>query len=252
VKAFRSRAPFLRPRSLFRGELVACVAGGILLVSALGADAGKVEAAALHASVEAGDVARVQELITADPTCVHANDTSGRTPLHVAAAGGHAEIVTTLLQQHANEDARTARLETPLFVASRHGHAAVVRALIEHEAGVNLADGDGRTALYVAAAGGHQAVVDVLLENGAHPNATTAEGESALYAAVAGGYEGIVRSLLEMGSLSTFHTRAGETPLSLAKKKNDHVMVDLLTAAGARLPGERPGSEAMFGGKRTD
>ena len=92
-------------------------------------------------------------------------------PLHVAAANGHAGLVTLLLSHGANPDQVTSSGWTPLHQAAYHGHLKVVESLLEAGAGQgenNKRNKFGASALNMACAGGHLAVVKLLLKSG-HP-----------------------------------------------------------------------------------
>lgn len=73
---------------------------------------------------------------------------TGWTPLHWAAANGHAEIVRHLLEHHAYIDAESPNLTTPLMMAARQMHPTTVRLLIDegadptprNQAGLTAAD----------------------------------------------------------------------------------------------------------------
>lgn len=86
---------------------------------------------------------------------------------------------------------------TALHLAARGGHPDVLRILLE-----NRADIEARTnnrewrALHLAAAGGHEAVVRLLLQHGASTYADAKGGMKALHLAVEGGHDGVVRALL--------------------------------------------------------
>jgi DNA-binding transcriptional regulator YdaS (Cro superfamily) len=97
----------------------------------------------------------------------HAVPTSGKTALHLAAAGGHAEVVDVLLSAAANVAARDAAFgSTPLHVAAPQGHAAVVGKLILAGADVYVTDNYRQTPLMLAAQRGHLEAVELLVANG--------------------------------------------------------------------------------------
>uniref|UniRef100_A0A671V4Y2 Uncharacterized protein n=1 Tax=Sparus aurata TaxID=8175 RepID=A0A671V4Y2_SPAAU len=92
----------------------------------------------------------------------------GSTPLHYAAAGGHASIVSALLQSLNNKgvDERNAWRKTPLHAAAEKGHDGVAVLLLEAGAKINSTDNSKDTPLHSAARGGHQEVVKTLLNWG--------------------------------------------------------------------------------------
>src|SRR5688572_2299930 len=71
--------------------------------------------------VAAGDAAAVREAVTASPgllgRTVERADQSGWTPLHLAVAEGHADIVEMLVEAGADLGARTEHHRTPLHIA---------------------------------------------------------------------------------------------------------------------------------------
>ena len=75
-------------------------------------------------------------MITTFPHCqsgevgVNSADEVDVCPLHVAAANGHAGLVTLLLSHGANPDQRTSSGWTPLHQAAYHGHLKVVEELM--------------------------------------------------------------------------------------------------------------------------
>jgi ankyrin repeat protein len=94
-----------------------------------------------------GDVDEVRRLLAADPVLVNATTPIGRTPLHLAAAAGHAEAVKALLSLGANPAIRGARGATPLHEAAGKGHLAVVQALLDGGADPQSPDARGCTPL---------------------------------------------------------------------------------------------------------
>jgi len=118
-------------------------------------------------AAQEGDLARLGSLLARDPGAAHSDGrggTSGYTPLHYAARGGHAACVRALLAAGADPSAATAAGgATPLHRAAYMGHAGVVRALLEAGAGPDARDADGETPLHKAARGGHAGACRALL-----------------------------------------------------------------------------------------
>jgi uncharacterized protein len=75
---------------------------------------------------------------------------AGWTPLHYAAAGGHADIAALLLDRKAHIDARAPNGTTPLMMAAQEGQQEVVRLLLKRGADTGLLDNNKRTALRIA------------------------------------------------------------------------------------------------------
>src|SRR5262249_2200086 len=116
-------------------------------------------------AVNAGDVARVQQLI-AQGSGVNADFPSGP-PLQVAAATGQTWIAGMLLAAGADVDARAdPGRSQPLHVAALWNRTGVAKLLIDHGADLDARDGQGRTPLIVAAAYGNVAVAKILLQAG--------------------------------------------------------------------------------------
>ena len=135
----------------------------------------------------------------------------GLTPLHLAAAGGHAAAVAELLNtpgidvMAADEDEEQL---TPVHAAAKCGHVEVVGLFLDDTragVGVNLATPSGRvTLLHAAASGGAgvgaTACVRLLLERGATVNALDATGLTPLAEAARGANIAVVRVLLAAGA----------------------------------------------------
>ncbi|MCC6059460.1 MAG: ankyrin repeat domain-containing protein [Thermofilum sp.] len=114
-------------------------------------------------AVREGDAARVRELLRKGANA-NAKDRRGWTPLHWAAAGGHAEVARLLLERGADVNARDDDDWTPLHIAAAKGRVEVARLLLERGADPSIRDKDGRTPLDVARGRGHKEVARVIEE----------------------------------------------------------------------------------------
>ena len=74
----------------------------------------------------------------------------GCTPLFVAAAYGHLDVLRCLIENGADVNAATYDKSTPLMIASGYGHVNVVTCLIEHGANMDLKHKTGQTVLHYA------------------------------------------------------------------------------------------------------
>jgi hypothetical protein len=86
----------------------------------------------------------------------------GWTPLHYAATGGHLEIITLLLENHAYIDAASPNGSTPLMMAAHYGTPAAVKLLLEAGADPLLKNAQNLTAIDFAQRAGRQESADII------------------------------------------------------------------------------------------
>ena len=178
------------------------------------------EPGAVHAAVASGDFADVRELIELGANVDESKSSDdATTPLLVAAAKGHADVVKLLLKHGANLYAKDDCDNNPLHVACSKGHVAVVGRLIKSDVDLSLKAGNGATALHLAARKGHDDVVALLLDNDCDIECTDAKGATPLHAACSGGYEDTVALLLKRGANPNACDAKGKTPKHIAAKK---------------------------------
>lgn len=89
-------------------------------------------------SSEKGDVDHVRELINKGAPMTA--DWLGTSPLHKAALYGHIQTAKVLLSSGCSRDARTKVEKTALHLAACGGHADVVELLLQSNAEVNCVD----------------------------------------------------------------------------------------------------------------
>jgi len=158
-----------------------------------------------------GDERRLVKALLADPAAPDlesACTAGGNTLLHVAAAGGHADLASLLLRRAPRLlAARNAALDTPLHLAARAGAHKVVALLVASSTSpspasslralTRAANRRGETALHDAVRGGHEAAARALAA--ADPGLVglcAGAGESPFYMAAAAGSLAMVRVLL--------------------------------------------------------
>jgi ankyrin repeat protein len=162
----------------------------------------------------------------------------GRTPLLIACEYGLPTIVQLLIQLGADlEYQRPADLRTPLMVAAQGGHRAIVALLSEanHEA----TDCEKETAAHVAAAAGHVEVVDQLSENRDPRTLLNMKNEkhwTPLTVAVVTRHSHFVEHLVETYASELeldSQDREGNTALHHARRSELSAVVQLLVDKGA-------------------
>lgn len=120
-----------------------------------------------HTAVLAEDMATCEELLKQKLVKVDERDVWLCTPLHIAANGGSATMVSWLLNKGANVDATEACDQTPLHLAACMGHLEVCEELLNWKACINATDAQEKTPLILAGKANHPEVAKLLLSKGA-------------------------------------------------------------------------------------
>ncbi|XP_022250765.1 ankyrin repeat and SAM domain-containing protein 6-like [Limulus polyphemus] len=178
--------------------------------------------------------------------CVNIQDAEGVTPLQVAAANGHEEVVYLLLSSKAEIDLANSSGWTPLMLSARYGHTAVVSLLINNGARVNVCNKLGVQPLTAAARSGHLPTVRLLLEAGADPvirHSAPLDGSSYMYGsgdltplmtAALQGHDPIVKLLIEWKvDVNQAIPVTGLTPLMMAAWSGHKQTSQILLECGA-------------------
>ena len=171
---------------------------------------------------------------------VNAKDNQGSNALMQAATAGDVETLNLLLAKGANINAKATSGATVLMVAARFRCLSCVELLIAHGAEVNAATKRGLTALATVAPFGDVAILRKLLEKGADVNTKDDQGYSPLMLAAYSEFLNAetVKALLDKGADVNARGNDGETALSLAQKRGNTDVVQLL------LNRDRKGTES--------
>jgi len=138
------------------------------------------------------------------------------TPLWVASAAGHQEMVVKLIDLGANVNSTTSTNSTPLRAACYDGHLEVAKLLLEMGADINMANRHGHTSLMIAAFRGHLEIIKLLLtKKDININAASTRGNTALHDAAEAGNLEVLQELLKAGA-SVELDQDGISPLRLA------------------------------------
>ncbi|CAL8394566.1 unnamed protein product [Gadus morhua 'NCC'] len=110
----------------------------------------------------------------ADPNV--ANQSTGVSPLMLAAQTGSIQLVRALLQRGGLPGARDAQNQTAVHYAARGGFFEVIQVLCAYGADVGVVSVAGRSALHDAAAVGHAHCCKFLAQRGCNPKQKTSDG----------------------------------------------------------------------------
>ncbi len=125
---------------------------------------------AIIKAAKTADIAKLNELLDAEPGLIDARDTDGSTPLHCASWKGLAPVVELLLKRGADVHATNQNDhygDTPLHAAAHGNQKAVAEILIAAGADVNRVSAYGRTPWQETEVHKATAVAKLLKEKGA-------------------------------------------------------------------------------------
>ncbi|KAL6587847.1 hypothetical protein OROMI_000825 [Orobanche minor] len=132
----------------------------------------------LHAAARSGDLTAVQAICAANPLAVNSRDRHSRTPLHLAAWSGHAEVVNYLCKNKADVGAAAMDDMGAIHFAAQKGHLEVIKTLVTSGVSVKSSNRKGMTALHYAAQGSNLELVKYLLKKGANKELKNKAGKS--------------------------------------------------------------------------
>ena len=122
----------------------------------------------------------VKELLKAKAD-VNGQDEDSATALYMSSSNGDFQIVNKLLSFGANPNIFAKGTKwTPLIVASANGHIDVVKSLLIAKADTHYQDVYGKTALHAAVQCNHVDIVNELIQANVNPTLTTTDGETVL------------------------------------------------------------------------
>jgi ankyrin repeat protein len=199
----------------------------------------KAQYTGLLAAAGRGDAAEIERLV-ARGAKVDVRDGYGRTPLHVAAYGGHADAIRGLVKAGANPNAlEHDRYDIVTIAAVADDLPTLKLALALGASAKNVTSRYDGTALIAAAHLGHDQVVAELIKAGAPLDHVNNLGWTALIESIVLGNGGrrhtaTLEALVRAGANVNLADRNGQTPLALARGRGYREMVVILERAGAR------------------
>ena len=144
------------------------------------------------------------------------------TILRIAAYHGFASLTQVSLEMGVNQKGSCDACDTPLALAAAGGHFEVVALLIQRGASAAASySSSGETALHLAAANGSQEIVKLLLKNGAKVDSGVGHSDRMpLHAAASSGDVDTMKMLMDYNvDMNIIIPKSGETPLHLAASR---------------------------------
>ncbi|XP_072210671.1 uncharacterized protein [Excalfactoria chinensis] len=187
----------------------------------------------LHRGAAAGDLAQVRRGLKKDD--IDERDKAQRTPLHLACANGHADVVTFLVENKCKLNLLDSDSRSPLMKAVQCQQEKCVSILLEHGADPNLADAGGNTALHLAALAPNAFLAGMLIEHNARINAQNKDGCTPLTLAISEHHEEMVELLLKKGADVHARDLCERTPLMTAASGGEFKLVKVLLRYGADI-----------------
>ncbi|CAF1329496.1 unnamed protein product [Adineta steineri] len=201
----------------------------------------------LHKASWEGNIDKVERL--ARPGQINVKDQNLRTPLHLAVAKGHLEIVKYLVHEGAKLDVLDKENRTPLVKAVLSGNQnpqvtyEICRTLLDGgaDAFINAVDAHGKNALHYSVEFGQERLVDLfLLVRSSDPNFRDRDQMTPLHLAVKRNNVNIVRMLLsedyQQQADPNLMNRSGQTPLHMAASTNNPEIIQALLQSNPDEP----------------
>ena len=191
----------------------------------------------LFAAASHGDASQIRDLVSSGEK-VEARDSHGRTPLHIAAFGGHHEAMKALVAAGADPNAlENDRYDIVTIAAVANDIRTLELSLSLGCRADNITSPYEGTALIAAAHLGHTEVVQTLIRAGAPLDHINNLGWTAVIEAIVLGdgdrkHTETLKALIKAGSDLRIADRNGQTPLELAQKRGYHEMVEALLHSG--------------------
>ncbi|XP_051466846.1 ankyrin repeat domain-containing protein 26 isoform X10 [Apus apus] len=185
----------------------------------------------LHRAAASGDLAQVRQGLKKHG--IDGRDGAERTPVHLACANGHVDVVAYLVENKCQLNLFDNDNKSPLMKAVQCQQEKCVAVLLEHGADPNLADTDGNTALHLAVLSPSTTVMGLLLDHNADIDAQNKEGCTPLILAVSEHQEEIVEFLLKKGADVHARDQCERTPLMTAASAGELSLIKVLLRYGA-------------------
>ena len=189
---------------------------------------------AIHFAAEIGDNVLISFLLEQGANIEAKND-SGRTPLHLAAWEGQKDAITLLFSLNANIEAQDNFDLTPLHLAAWEGHEEVIALLFSLNANIEAKSNSGTTPLHLAASRGHSDAISLLLSLNANIEAKDNSGKTPLLRATGEGHKEAIALLFSLNANIEAQDNSGKTPFHWAAWVGHKDAITLLFSLNANI-----------------
>ena len=193
---------------------------------------------ALQAASNTKNVSLIELLISRGAKVNVKEENQGGTALCNAATNGNYAICKVLLAHGADVHLTGALKATPLHFAASSGNVRLVEMLLDHGASADAPDMSNVLPLTCSLEKGDNAVSRILLPRTKDVKVVQSSNNFGLlhYAVLSHIDIDIIKELVRRGADVNLHNYTGETPMTLAYEQNDQNVIDVLGAAGGRVP----------------
>nr|XP_012619937.1 ankyrin repeat domain-containing protein 26-like isoform X2 [Microcebus murinus] len=171
----------------------------------------------IHQAARAGDVAKVEQVLSLKKKVLDARDRQKRTALHLACASGHPKVVTILVDRKCKLNVPDSEKRTALIKAVQCQEEECATVLLEHGADPNRSDVCGNTALHYAVYHENTSITEKLLSHGANIEAINKDHLTPLLLAISGKKKEMIEFLVKKNAninavdkIKSIHLQASE------------------------------------------
>lgn len=133
-------------------------------------------------------------------TNVDTQNGDGQTALHIAAAEGDEGLVKYFYSVRASAAIADNQDRTPMHLAAEYGHANVIELLADKfRASIYERTKDGSTLMHIASLNGHAECATMLFRKGVYLHMPNKNGARSIHTAARYGHVGIINTLLQKG-----------------------------------------------------